>query len=81
MKQIQVGRSENLASYRFRSIGVAVSNYTHSYDNYVSWDVSFEGGTASQIYKTGNVSSYKGVNFIGQGRINNGPEVRILTDF
>ncbi len=48
-------------------VTVAAIDHTHSYDNYVSWDVSFEGGSASQIYKTGNVSSYKGVNFIGQG--------------
>jgi hypothetical protein len=66
MKRPGWGDSKILASF---DIGVTVSeiNHTHAYDNYVSWDVSFEGGAASQIYNTRNASSYKGVNFIGQG--------------
>ena len=47
----------------------AAASHTHLYDNYVSWDVSANGGAASQIYKSGSASSYKGVNFVGSGTV------------
>jgi len=48
----------------------AAASHTHSYDNYVSWDVSANGAAASQIYKSGSSStSYKGVNFVGSGNV------------
>jgi hypothetical protein len=47
----------------------AAASHTHSYDNYVSWDISVNSGTASQIYKSGSGSSYKGVNFVGSGNV------------
>jgi hypothetical protein len=47
----------------------AAASHTHSYDNYVSWDVSANGATASQIFKSGSASSYKGVNFVGTGTV------------
>jgi hypothetical protein len=48
----------------------SLTSHTHSnYDNYVSWDISVNSGTASQIYKSGSGTSYKGVNFVGSGNV------------
>ena len=47
----------------------SLSGHTHTYDNFVSWDISANSGTASQIYKSGSASSYKGVNFVGSGNV------------
>jgi len=47
----------------------AAASHTHPYDNYISWDISANGTAASQIYKSGSASSYKGVNFVGSGTV------------
>ena len=53
----------------YHASAFSLSGHTHTYDNFVSWDISANSGTASQIYKTGSASSYKGVNFVGSGNV------------
>jgi hypothetical protein len=53
----------------YHASNFSLSGHTHTYDNYVSWDVSANGAAASQIYKSGSASSYKGVNFVGSGTV------------
>jgi len=51
------------AAPTFRSL-VASDIPALSYDNYSNWDIKITGGTTVGIYKTGSLSTYKGVSFI-----------------
>jgi hypothetical protein len=56
-------------NWLFRNEIYALSTHNHDtlYDNFVSFDVKAESGTAVQIYKSGSSSNtYKGLNFVAQ---------------